>query len=140
MRDEDGQVTLWLLGLCVMLLFVGGLSLDLWRAMGERRVLAGVADTAALAGAGGLDLEAYRSGGAVVLDDEVARALAVEALARQGIEPAAMPQPPVIGVAADGALVVQLHGSVELTLLKVLLPHLEALPITVRAVAEPRAG
>src|SRR6266540_1415895 len=37
---ERGQVTVWMLGLAVMLLFLGGLSLDLWRAFTQRQNLA----------------------------------------------------------------------------------------------------
>src|SRR5438128_12171130 len=35
--DEHGTTTLWVLGLCISLLFLGGLSLDLWRAVADRR-------------------------------------------------------------------------------------------------------
>jgi len=36
-RAEHGTVTLWVLGLCIALMFLGGLSLDLWRAVAVRR-------------------------------------------------------------------------------------------------------
>ena len=54
-RDDRGFLTIWLLGLCLLLLVLGGVSLDLWRVFSERQALAGLADSAALAGAGGLD-------------------------------------------------------------------------------------
>ena len=44
-RDERGTITLWVLGLCISLMFLGGLSLDLWRAVAERRQLSSMADT-----------------------------------------------------------------------------------------------
>ena len=50
-RHESGTITLWMLGLCLMLFLLGGISLDLWRAFSERRSLAASADAAAVAGA-----------------------------------------------------------------------------------------
>ena len=64
---ESGTITLWMLGLCLMLFLLGGISLDLWRAFSERRSLAASADAAAVAGASALDEAAYRSTGAVRL-------------------------------------------------------------------------
>src|SRR5882672_9003326 len=61
-RGDRGLLTIWLLGLCLLLLVLGGVSLDLWRVFSERQALAGLADSAALAGAGGLDLDAARRG------------------------------------------------------------------------------
>jgi Flp pilus assembly protein TadG len=78
-RDEHGTITLWVLGLSIALLFLGGLSLDLWRAVAERRQLSSMADSAAAAAANGVDLEALRSG-ALHLDPVRARAIALESL------------------------------------------------------------
>ena len=55
MRDERGTMTLWVLGLCIAVLFLGGLSLDLWRVIAVRRSLVAMADAGATAGANGLD-------------------------------------------------------------------------------------
>jgi len=44
LRDEGGWVALWMLGLALLVLALGGLSLDLWRAISERRELAAAAD------------------------------------------------------------------------------------------------
>lgn len=79
MRPEHGTVTLWVLGLCVALMFLGGLSLDLWRAVAVRREMSAMADAAATAGANGLDEPALR-GGVVQLDDGRARGLTVGTL------------------------------------------------------------
>jgi Flp pilus assembly protein TadG len=79
-RDDRGTVTLWVLGLCVALMFLGGLSLDLWRAVAVRRELSSMADAAAIAGASGLDEPALRAG-RLQIDHERARALAADALA-----------------------------------------------------------
>ncbi len=66
-RRESGTITLWMLGLCLMLFLLGGISLDLWRAFSERRSLAATADAAAVAGASALDEAEYRNSGAVRL-------------------------------------------------------------------------
>ena len=56
---ERGTITLWLLGLCVMLFALGGISVDLWRSFSTRRALASGADAAALAGASAIDEDRY---------------------------------------------------------------------------------
>jgi Flp pilus assembly protein TadG len=78
-RPQHGTVTLWVLGLCIALMFLGGLSLDLWRAVAVRREMSAMADAAATAGANGLDEPALRAG-AVQLDDARARGLIVRTL------------------------------------------------------------
>ena len=78
-RDERGTITLWVLGLCISLLFLGGLSLDLWRAVADRRQLSSMADTAATAAANGVDVDALRAG-VLRLDPVRARAIALASL------------------------------------------------------------
>lgn len=132
-RDEAGTVTIWLLGLCVVLLAVGGLSLDLWRAFSERRALAGAADAAAVAGASGLDVDAFRATGEVTLDPAAARALAAANLADQ-VDLDALTGADI--TATPAIVIVTITGSVDLTLTRVLL---DAMPLTIRvtATAEP---
>jgi uncharacterized membrane protein len=77
--DERGTITLWVLGLCVSVLFLGGLSVDLWRAVADRRELSSMADSAALAAANGVDVEALRAG-VLRLDPARARTIALESL------------------------------------------------------------
>ena len=67
-NGESGTITLWLLGVCLLLFALGGISLDLWRGFSARRSLATAADAAALAGASAIDEEAYRRSGVVQLD------------------------------------------------------------------------
>lgn len=81
MRREGGTITLWVLGLCVSLMFLAGLSLDLWRAVAVRRELSAMADASAAAGANGVNEAELRSG-KLRLDDRRARALAGAELAR----------------------------------------------------------
>ena len=78
---ERGTVTLWVLGLCISLMFLGGLGVDLWRAVAERRELSAMADSAAAAGANGVDVDALRAG-ALRLDPDRARAIARSTLDR----------------------------------------------------------
>lgn len=131
---EAGTIVLWLLGLCVILLFVGGLSLDLWRVLADRRALAGIADAASIAGASALDESAFRTQGEVLLDPADARQRALESIGAQadraGIEAAAAD-------ASAERITVVLEGSTELTLLRVLMPGSPTIPLRVRAVAQP---
>src|SRR3954454_10405660 len=82
-RDEFGTITLWLLGVCMLLFALGGISLDLWRGFSARRSLATAADAAALAGASAIDEEASRRSGVVQLDPALAEARARTHAARQ---------------------------------------------------------
>lgn len=133
---ERGSVTVWMLGLCVMVLFVGGLSLDLWRAFSQRRALAGMADAAAVAGAGAIDEAAWRTSGAVRLDRDRAAALARRSLASQpgggDIAAASVRTGPRL-VAVD------VSGVVGFTLLRVLLAD-EPFTVSVSARAAPVSG
>ncbi len=43
-------------------MFLGGLSVDLWRAVADRRELSSMADSAATAAANGVDIDALRAG------------------------------------------------------------------------------
>jgi Flp pilus assembly protein TadG len=81
-HDERGAMTLWVLGLCIAVLFLGGLSLDLWRVIAVRRSLVAMADAGATAGANGLDEDALRRG-VLRVDPVLARALASATLREQ---------------------------------------------------------
>jgi putative Flp pilus-assembly TadE/G-like protein len=134
---ERGSITVWLLGLAVLLLFVGGLSLDLWRAFGARQLLANAADAAAIAGSTGIDTARFRDTGQIVLDPGLASERVRDSLAHQGGVP--LTEPPSVQVDPDPPqVVVVLTGQVRLTLLHVLLPHQPPLTIQVRAVSVPR--
>jgi Putative Flp pilus-assembly TadE/G-like len=80
-RDEHGMITLWVLGLTISIMFLGGLGLDLWRAIAVRREVSVMADAAATAGANGLDEPALR-GGALQLDEDRVRPLVAAELAQ----------------------------------------------------------
>lgn len=133
-REEEGTVTLWALGLCVMLLFLGGISLDLWRVFSERRALAGAVDAAAIAGASGIDEEAFRDAGVLRLDPERAEALAWANLAAQ-TDDRSLVRADVAATPEEVTVVAA--GRVEFTLLSVLMPGEEPFTIQVTATARP---
>ncbi|MDZ4826221.1 MAG: pilus assembly protein TadG-related protein [Actinomycetota bacterium] len=124
---ERGTATIWVLGLCVSVMFLGGLSLDLWRGVSVRRELSALADAAATAGTNGIDGDSVRSGHAE-LDPAHAEALARDVLARsdrtlESVE---------IEVAGD-RVVVTLEDEVRFSLLGI---FVQGEPMTVRATAE----
>lgn len=127
-RSDRGSVTIWMLGLSMLLLVFGGLALDYWRALALQRELAAVADSAAIAAASGIDEEHYRETGEVVLEPARSQSLAEAAVAWQGIDVLSV-DVEVIPTAVD----VSLTGQVELGLLGVFVDQSE--PLTVRASA-----
>ena len=62
-RGQRGNVTLFGIGLGIMILAVGGLSMDLWQIVSTRKALTEVADAAAAAGANQIDFDYYRANG-----------------------------------------------------------------------------
>jgi hypothetical protein len=131
--DERGTITLWVLGLCLCVLFLGGLSLDLWRGIAVRRELQAMADASAIAGADGLDPRSLRAGGAS-LDPVLVQQLARETLAAQS----GAPRVDDADVQLVGnQVVVRLRGHVGTSLLGVFLGD-QRFEIAVRATAEPR--
>ena len=65
---EQGSVQLFMLGLGVAILLLGGISFDLWRLIGERRELAALADAAAIAATSGVDADYFSDQGVSRLD------------------------------------------------------------------------
>jgi Flp pilus assembly protein TadG len=133
---ESGTVTLWMLGLCLMLFLLGGISLDLWRAFSERRSLAASADAAAVSGASALDEAAYRSSGTVRLvpadAQRRARASLAEQLDRRALRDSRVE-------ATEDTVMVTVGGSVDFSLLQIVAPG-DEFAITVHATARPQAS
>lgn len=128
MRSERGSVTIWVLGLSLLLLVFGGLALDYWRALATQRELASVADSAAIAGASGIDEEVYRNTGQVVLNVGRARGLVFDAVRWQDVEVVAA------DIVVDPEVVtVTLVAQVDLGLLGVLVA--DDTPLLVRGTA-----
>jgi Flp pilus assembly protein TadG len=133
-RAEAGTITLWMLGISLLLFALGGMSLDLWRAFSERRSLAATADAAALAGASAIDEDRYRNSGALALVPSLAESRAREHISRQ-LDRRALRR---ISVHADTeAVTVVVHGEVGFTLLGVLAPRGD-FEVEVTSTATPR--
>jgi len=126
--SDRGSVTIWVLGLSMLLLVFGGLALDYWRALALQRELASVADSAAIAAASGIDEETYRTTGDVVLEPSRARSLADAAVSWQGVDVLATDV-----VVNPTSVSVTLTAAVELGLLGVFVDQDE--PLTVRGSA-----
>ena len=125
----------WMLVLTLLLLGLGGLSVDLWRAFSERRELAAVADAAAVAGASALDESAFRAAGGARLDTGLARQRA------QGILATAGPAITSSAVqATPAAVAVTAAGEVPLHLARLLAPGVRTVRIEVEAVSGPQLG
>lgn len=135
---ESGSVTLWMLGLALIVLALGGLSVDLWRVFLERRELAGSVDAAAIAGASAIDEAAFRNGGEVRVDPAKAARTACAYLRAHSDPPASCAG---IRASQDG-IEVTASRRIELTLLNLLLPRDAREPLSVRVSArvEPRSG
>ena len=125
---ERGTATLWVLGLCIALMFLGGLSLDFWRALAVRRELSARADAAATAAANGLDEERLRVG-VVALDPARARAFASQELTGATLDDAQ------VEIATD-SVTVTLRDHVDFSLLGIFMPG-EKFVVEVQAAAAP---
>lgn len=129
-------MTLWLLGLSVVLLAVGGISVDLWRVTTQRRVLAAAVDAAAAAGAGQLDVGHLRRTGELQLAAADAESVAEQALAAAA--PAGMTA--FVADASEASISVVAEAEVPITLLRLLLPEAPPVVVQVEAIAAPRAS
>ncbi|HEX4493680.1 MAG TPA: pilus assembly protein TadG-related protein [Acidimicrobiia bacterium] len=132
-RDERGTTTLWVLGLCIIVLFLGGLSLDLWRVITVRRSLVAMADAGATAGADGLDQNALRAD-RIALDPALARAEADDALRAQSGWPAVDDADVAV---APNQVTVTLQAHVSFTLLGIFV-HGDPITVRVSSSAQPR--
>lgn len=136
---ERGSVTLWVLYWSLSVLFISGFGLDLWRGVATRRALQEQAEAAAAAGANGVDTDAFRTTGDVVIDPTLADALARQTLAAQG--EAVLVDTVVISVdAATQEVTVELTGEIDFTLIKVFLSGEAPLQVGASASAAPRIG
>jgi Flp pilus assembly protein TadG len=83
-HDERGDAMIvWCLLIALMLLPLGGLSIDLWRGIAVQRSLESAAEDAATAGSSGINVQQYRATGCLVLDPSSAVPMAEANLASQ---------------------------------------------------------
>lgn len=134
--SQAGSVTIWGIGLTLVIGAFAGLVIDTWRVFAERQDLAGMADAAAIAGATAVDLDHLNLTGEVVLDAGLAEQRALEYLERQNgwgddIDHA------VAGVPGGAGITVVLERDVGFTLLGPLIPGERPLHVTVTAFASP---
>jgi uncharacterized membrane protein len=134
--NDRGSITFWVLGLAIAVLFLGGLSVDLWRVMSERRELAAVADSAAAAGASALDVDHWRDAGEVRLLDDGAADLAGRVIEQHGVA-TELSEPVGVSVSGD-SVQITLTREVDLTLLRMLM--LGDDPLVVRVISTARAA
>lgn len=135
MSSDRGSVTIWMLGLSLLLLSFGGIALDYWRGLALQRELAAVADSAAIAAASGIDEAEYRASGLVLLDPGRANALALASVDGQDVETNSVS----VDVTPDGSQVtVEVTGEVEVGLLGVFVNDDRPLEVRARATAQPR--
>lgn len=130
---DRGSVTVWTLGMVLVVLFLGAISFDLWSGFSTRRQYAGAADQAAQAGANALDEALYRSTGERKLDPDRAETLAADNLAAQ-----ALPNISEIVIEATAdQVVVELTATVDVGLLRIFGGG-DPLVVHVRSVGQPR--
>ncbi len=134
-RSDRGSVTIWMLGLSVLLLLFGGLALDFWRGLALQRELAAVADSAAIAAASGIDEEYYRTTGEVILDANRSRALALTSVAGQDVDLSSVSS--TTSADLDSVTVIVI-ARLELGLLGVFVDESEPLAVRASATASPR--
>jgi hypothetical protein len=124
--------------LAMMVLFLGGISVDLWRVLSDHREVAGIVDGAAIAGATAIDADALYADLPARLDASLARERVCSYLAEHAGVPAGQcPGPDVeVGIATD-TVFVRYRRDVPLTLLRaVSVFGGDADPIRVSAEAE----
>jgi hypothetical protein len=132
-RGEHGMITLWVLGLAVAVLFLGGIGLDFWRAIAVRREVSVMADAAATAGANGLDELSLRAD-QLQLDESRVRHLVAAELAEY---PKARKLRDESVTVANGQVIVTLREDVHFSLLGIFMGS-GHFTVQARAVAEPQ--
>lgn len=134
MKSERGSVTLWTLGLSLLLLLFGGLAVDFWRALALQRELAAIADSASVAAASGIDEERYRATGEVVIDADRAAGIGSSYVASQDVALDDL----IVTTARDGSSVsVLVVDRLDLGLMGVFVDQTAPLTVTAEATAVP---
>lgn len=132
MNGERGSITLWMVGMVMVVFAVGGIAIDLWRGVAAHRNVASVVDSAAVAAGSGIDEERWRLDGVLILDSERVRQ---QVAAANDVHD----DPPIVlevVTAGDGSeATVTGRTAVELTLLGLLTDG--AIEISARATVSP---
>lgn len=138
-RDQHGDaLVVFCVAMILVILPLGGISLDLWHAISDERALQSAADAAAAAGAGAINVSAYRVNQSnPVLDPVQASDNALARLQQQSDLPA-LSQPPEID-ATSTQITVTLREHVPLTLLRLALGN-RTIDIVATSSSAPRAS
>lgn len=135
MKSDRGSVTIWMLGLSILLILFGGLAVDFWRALAVQRELATTADSAAVAGAAGIDEIHYRGTGEVILDPVRVRDFAAAVADAQGRDLDLVQ----VDVSSDLLFVtVTIEDDLSLGLLGVFIDQSEPLVVRAESTARPQ--
>jgi uncharacterized membrane protein len=127
-------VTLWTLGLSLLLLLFGGLAVDFWRALALQRELAAIADSASVAAASGIDEERYRATGEVLIDAGRAAGIGSSYVASQDVALDDV----IVTTAPDASSVsVVVVDRLDLGLMGVFVDQTTPLTVTAEATAVP---
>jgi hypothetical protein len=128
-------MTIWAMGLSLLLFAVGLIALDLWSGFAARNQAAAVADSAAIAGATAVDESAWRTG-ELALDPPLAKSRAVSAAVTHPAWDASMA---VSAAATPEGVSVSISRSIPFRFISGLVPGRRA-QVTVSAYAEPGIG
>lgn len=132
-RDEQGQTTIMVIGISMLVMAVLGLTVDGTRAFLYRRTLQSAADAAALAGAGELDRTGYYAsrGRSIRLEEDSARRAAVRWLELRSLGARAS-----VG-SSPTRVVVTLRGEVPTLFLRLI--GIGLVPVAVDSASSPLA-
>lgn len=133
--SERGTLALFGIMMALVFMTVGGLSIELWSVLGQRRQLSAIADAAVAAGAGAIDEEAYRIDGTLMLVPELARQRAAESVRAQD---SAVANPRYQFVATQDRVAISVDAEVDLIILGLI--GAKPLRVTVRSEAAPFSG
>ena len=132
-REEHGHVTIFVIGMVMIVFAVIGLAVDGTRAFLHRRTLQSAADAAALAGASELDRDQYyvSRGRSIEIDPGAARRAAGRWLELRSL-------PAEVGISASSSRVtVTLRSEVSTLFLRLI--GLSRVPVAVEAASAPAA-
>lgn len=87
LRDEAGSAAIFVIGMSIVLFVCAGLVVDGGIAINARMSVADDAEQASRVGADSIDIDLLRSGGDVVIDEDLARQRASKYLADRGYGP-----------------------------------------------------
>lgn len=130
--SERGSISLWMVGMVMVVFLVGGIAIDLWRGLAAHRQVASIVDAAAVAAGSGIDELAWRTTGDLRLDPAHVEQRVSVAVAAQ-----AAPKVAVSVVTAGDGLSATVSGwtTVDLTLLGLIAT--DALEVSATATAAP---